>query len=75
MIRQIIGEEPFETLKGGFSVSASNSGYTLAYSADGRHYTLVDDATPAGEECMVICPPATVYYKLVGNTDTVTINI
>lgn len=74
MLRVIHGEEPFQTINTGFSVSKSNEEYHLAYSADGVHYTNWEDAVPAGEELLVTCPPGCVWYKLVGNKSTVTVN-
>lgn len=54
-----------------FGVSASNSGYTLAYSADGETFTEYETPTPAGEVLIVNGTPKGFSFKLVGNTDTV----
>lgn len=74
MIRIINGEEPFQTINGGFSVSKSNEEYYLAYSTNGDNYTIWDEPVPAGEELLVTCPPYAVFYKLVGNKSEVEIN-
>lgn len=75
MFLRINGEQPFQALKGGFGISASQSGFTLAYSSDGVHYTEWEDSTPAGEETLVVCPPDVCFYKLIGNVGEVTINL
>lgn len=54
-----------------FGVSASTSGYTLAYSADGETWTNYTEATPANEVLIVNGTPKGFSFKLVGNTDTV----
>lgn len=64
----IIGEERFKSIGDCFAVAPTESGYTLAYSADGVHFTQYDEATPAGENLIVNgCVPF-MWFKLVGNT-------
>lgn len=67
------GESPFQVLANAFGVSASESGYTLAYSADGFSYTNWKEATPAGEVLFVNDLPKGAYFKLVGNTSDVVV--
>lgn len=73
-MKKIVGEAPFQVLAHSFSVSPSTSGYTLNYSADGIGYTAYTDATPANEVLIVNGVAKSMFFKLVGNTDTVTIN-
>lgn len=70
---QISGEKPFSIVTNAFGVSHSSSGYTLNYSADGKEYTAYTESTPANETLLVCGLPANCFYKLVGNTDDVTI--
>jgi hypothetical protein len=72
--KEVIGEAPFQILNShSFSVSNSESGYTLMYSTDGREYTAWSEATPANE-CLVVNSIANgMFFYLSGNTSTVTI--
>lgn len=67
----VTGEKPFSVPTNSFGIGASESGYTLAYSADGVTYTEWTEETPAGENCFVVGLPKMCYYKLVGNTGDV----
>lgn len=73
MTINVKGESPFQVLANAFGVSASDSGYKLAYSADGFSYTDWKEATPAGEVLFVNANPKGAYFKLVGNTSNVTV--
>lgn len=73
-MKQITGEVPFQVLAHSFSVSPSESGYTLAYSADGISYTNHTAATPANEVLFVNGVPKNAWFRLIGNTGDITIN-
>lgn len=70
---KVTGEEPFQVLAHSFAVSPSTSGFTLAYSADGEHFTNYTEHTAPGLNLMVNSTPKNVFFKLVGNTDTVNV--
>lgn len=75
MTRKINGEEIFQIINVGFSVSPSNEGYTLQYSADGNIFTDYDEDTPSNETLVVTgLPLAPLYFRLKGNNTLVTIN-
>lgn len=65
--KKINGEAAFQVLAHSFSVY-SESSYTLAYSADGEHFTEYDEATPAGETLIVNGVAKNMMFKLVGNS-------
>lgn len=69
----IVGEEPFQVLSHSFTVSPSESGYTLQYSADGISYTDYEKATPAGEVLIVNGVARGQYIRLKGNTSNVSV--
>lgn len=73
MIYQINGEQPFQVLSSDFSISPSESGYELYFSADGFNYssfaTVGADVTRQFTRMN-----AGNYYKLVGNTGEVSVN-
>lgn len=71
--KTISGETPFQVMAHSFSVSPSTSGYTLAYSADGIGYTNYSEATPANEVLIVNGVGNNMFFKAVGNTDSITI--
>lgn len=68
---KVNNEEVFGIPTTAFAVSASESGYTLAYSADGVSFTEYEKPTPANEVLIVNGVPKGMGFKLVGNTDTV----
>lgn len=70
---EIIGEKPFSIPAHSFSVSPSESGYTLLYSADGTAYTAWSEATPANEVLVVNSIAKGMVFILSGNTSTVNI--
>lgn len=71
----ISGETPFQVCGAhSFSVSPSESGYTLAYSNDCETFTNYSESTPANETLLVNGVPNNVFWKLVGNTSTVQIS-
>ena len=69
----ITGEKVFSILKERIMIGPSSSGYKLAYSADGVNFTEYKEATPADTNVVVNNIPEECYFKLLGNTDTVTI--
>lgn len=70
---EVTNEKPFSVPAHSFAISASASGFTLAYSADGNTYTNWSEATPAGEVCIVNGIAKGMIFKLVGNNGTVNI--
>lgn len=70
---KVSGETAFQVLSHSFSVSQSESGYTLNYSGDGVNWTAYDEATPANEDLIVNGIAFGQYIKLAGNTSEVTI--
>ena len=76
MVKTIVGEEAFQTINGNFSVTPSNEGYTIAYSADGKVFTRWIEATPAGETLIVTgIPLIPIYWRLMGNATAVKIKL
>lgn len=76
MIKKITGEQPWQTINGNFSVSPSNEGYTLQYSADGSSFTDWNEATPSGETLIVTgIPLLPLYWRLRGNNSEVTVQM
>ena len=74
MAKKIIqGEQPFQVDAHSFSVSPSNEGYTLEYSADGVEYTAYDEEVPAGETLIVNGVAFNQFIRLSGNDSEVTI--
>lgn len=68
----IHGEEVFRAQKNQFAIGASDSGYQVAYSADGSTFTLDADAVvPAHETLVYLGAMQYCFYKLVGNTSNV----
>lgn len=65
--RIISGADGFQVLAHSFSLSPSNEGYTLAYSADGINYTEHSEATPAEEVLIVNGVAKGMFFKCVGN--------
>lgn len=74
MARFIVnGEEVFSVPTWNFSISPSNEGYTLNYSADGKAFSAWGTATAAGAQEIVVNAPANMFYKLIGNKGKVTV--
>lgn len=73
MIKKVNGEDAFQVMAHSFSVF-SETAFTLAYSADGEHYTSYEDQTPAGENLIVNGVGKGMYFKLLGNSSEATIN-
>ena len=73
MIIKIQGEQPFQVLSTNFTISASESGYDLYFSADGVNYSKLF-TVGANVNRQVTQVAAGSYYYLEGNTDTVTVN-
>lgn len=69
----IVQDKPFQVGIGTFCISPSSTEYTLHYSADGKSYTAWEEATPANEVLVVNAAPEGMYFKLVGNNDTLTL--
>lgn len=66
------GEEVFRAQKDQFAVAPTSAGYTVAYSADGVHFTNDTDAVvPANDNLVYLGAMQYGYYKLVGNADDV----
>lgn len=75
MIKIIDGEQPFQLLNNGFSVSPSNEGYILQYSSNGTDYTDWEEEVPANENLVVTgLPLLPLYFRLKHNNTTVEIN-
>lgn len=68
---KVQGEQMFGVPTTSFAVSASTSGYTLAYSADGETFTEYTEPTPANEVLVVNGVAKGMTFKLVGNSDVV----
>ena len=73
MVLKIQGENAFQVLSHSFSVSPSNEGYTLQYSADGINWTDYDEPVPANETLVVNDCAFGQYIKLSGNNSEVTV--
>ena len=69
----IEGEKIFSVPAESWGISASESGYTLNYSVDGKNWSEWEKETPSNEEVFVIGSPKMMRYKLVGNTSKVEI--
>lgn len=75
----INGEEIFPAKSPQFVLGKSSSGYTLNYSgnydpATGQgDWDAWEDATPANEQCIVNGAPEGMFFKLVGNTDSISL--
>ena len=74
MTIKITGEESFQVRAHSCSISPSEQGYTLQYSADGINYTSWSEATPANENLIVNGIAWDTYLRLSGNTSEVVIN-
>ena len=76
MIKEIVGEQPFQTINGNFSVSPSNEGYVLQYSTDGRNYSSCEDEVPENEVLIVTgIPLIPIFWRLLGNNTTVKVQL
>ena len=67
----IENEEKFQAKKNQFMVGPSQSGYTLAYSANGVDFTDYSEATPSGENLIVNGAMMYGWFKLKGNSGEV----
>lgn len=70
---KVIGEKPFSVMAHSFSVSPSESGYTLMYSANGDGYSAWEESTPANEVLVVNGIAKGMVFYLAGNTSEVEI--
>ena len=70
-LQTIEGEEVFRIFAESFSVSPSAQGYNVNYSVDGKNWTPDVKESPANETNIFYVSVPGMYYKLVGNTDTV----
>lgn len=68
---KVTNDEIFGIPTNSFAVSASETGYTLNYSADGESFTAYDKQTPAGEVLIVNGTPKGMTFKLDGNVGDV----
>ena len=73
MVYKLNGEQPFQVLSSDFSISPSESGYELYFSADGFNYTSFA-TVGAGVTRQFTGMNAGNYYKLMGNTGEVSVN-
>ncbi len=73
MVYKLNGEQPFQVLSSDFSISPSESGYELYFSADGFNYTSFA-TVGAGVTRQFTSMSAGNYYKLMGNTGEVSVN-
>ena len=73
MILQISGDKPFQVLAHSFSVSPSQDGYTLQYSANGTEWTDYEEPVPADETLVVNDCAFGQYIRLDGNNSEVTV--
>ena len=64
-------DKAFSVPANAFGIGASESGYILAYSADGEVFTDYTTPVPANETCFVVGLPKFCYYKLKNNTGEV----
>ena len=62
-------EEAFQVGASIFCIAATTDGYTLNYSADGKHFTAWEEGTLADTDQVVVGAAAGMYFKLDGNTD------
>ena len=67
----ITGEEVFQMDATRFCIGASESGYTLNYSADGVTFTQWEVGTPIGENLVVAEAVPGMYFFLEDNTGEV----
>ena len=67
---KVSGDTAFKASKNQFAVAATESGYSVAYSADKENWT-VDSAAvvPAGETLIYLGAMQYAWYMLSGNTD------
>lgn len=68
---KVTGEQIFSVPEHFFGISASESGYTLNYSVDGKTFTQWENETPAGETLFIANAPLFGKYMLEGNTGEV----
>ena len=73
MLYKVLGEQPFQVLSNSFSISPSESGYNLYLSADGINYSPFITVASGVTKQMVDMNEGN-YYRLMGNTSTVTVN-
>ena len=73
MTKQITAEEIFRCNASRMAIGPSVAGYTLNYSVDGQNWTAYGEQVPAGEQCVVDGVVPSMYFKLAGNTDNVTV--
>lgn len=73
MLYEITGEQPFQVLSDSFTISPSESGYDLYISADGINYSQFITVAANTTKQMVDMNNGN-YYRLMGNTSTVTVN-
>lgn len=63
----IHNDAPFQVLSHSFSLSPSNEGYTLQYSATGSDWTSYSDAVPANENLIVNGIAKGMYFRCLNN--------
>lgn len=71
---KVRGEAAFQVMSHSLIIGPSESGYTLAYSADGTNFTEYSEDVPANENCIVNGVAFGTYIKLIGNTGEVAVS-
>ena len=66
---KVSGEQPFQVAASKFCIASTSEGYTLNYSADGKHYTPWEEGTLANRDQVVVGAADGMYFKLSGNVD------
>ena len=73
MKKTIKAEEVFTSNSDSIAIGSTTNGYILSYSVDNKTWTSHGEPVPAGENCVVNGVVAGMYFKLVGNTDEITV--
>lgn len=68
---KVTNEQVFSVPEHYFGIGASETGYTLNYSIDGKTFAAWDEATAANTPLFVANAPLFGKYKLVGNVGVV----
>lgn len=71
--KTISGEDAFQVLAHSFSLSPSEGGYTLQYSANCEDWTSYPDAVPSGENLIVNGIAKGMYFRCLNNTSDLTL--
>lgn len=71
---KVSGETAFQVMSHSLIIGPSESGYSLAYSADGENFTEYSEPVPAGQNCIVNGVAFGTYIMLSGNTGEVSVS-